>query len=73
MRMHRKKDAMQPTCFEMQFQTYIDLSKETGIYNNGLSYGNLAEGLPYNYLYYTNKAEFCMSFTPYYYPLEGID
>lgn len=69
MRMHRKKDAMQPTCFEMQFQTYIDLSKETGIYNNW----NQAEGLPYNYLYYTNKAEFCMSFTPYYYPLEGID
>lgn len=64
---------MQPTCFEMQFHTYIDLSKETGIYNNGLSYGNQAEGLPYNYLYYTNKAGFCMSFTPYYYPLEGID
>lgn len=69
MRMHRKKDAMQPTCFEMQFQTYIDLSKETGIYNNW----NQAEGLPYNYLYYINKAGFCMSFTPYYYPLEGID
>lgn len=73
MRMHRKKDAMQPTCFEMQFQTYIDLSKETGIYNNGLSYGNLAEGLPYNYLYYTNKAGFCMSFTPCDYSLEGIN
>lgn len=73
MRMHRKKDAMQPTCFEMQFQTYIDLSKETGIYNNGLSYGNLAEGLPYNYLYSTNKAGFCMSFTPCDYPLEGIN